>query len=181
MKSISSKQLSEKLRSAIMIVENMACVEQRSTRRRPLISSTITKDSTMHIPSEHRKRRNRGVSSLPALFQLTFVLLSSSNIANGRKQNDHHSHHHRRKLHHQTIDFAKVQSDPVCIERERWLRQSPGISRILDDENNGNGYDDAYQYQNDDANDDGDDAYGDDYANVADDANAADDAAAAGK
>ena len=76
------------------------------------------------------------------------------------------------------LNSSKIQLEPELSMRERWLRQSPALSRILDEGNNNynnnNNNDDGGQkyYNNDDAAND--DAAGDD-ANVADDANAAND------
>ncbi len=75
------------------------------------------------------------------------------------------------------LNSSKIQLEPELSMRERWLRQSPALSRILDEGNNNNynynnNDDGGQKYNNDDAAND--DAAGDD-ANVADDGNAAND------
>ena len=92
--------------------------------------------STMAAAREHRKRR-RQYSSDPSTttvaVMMTIMLVLSITAVGGTRHRDVGDH----KLHHQTYDVAKVRSDPLLLERERWLRQSAAISRILDENNEG--------------------------------------------
>lgn len=73
------------------------------------------------------------------------------------------------------LNSSKIQLEPELSTRERWLRQSPALSRILDEGNNNNNNknDDGGQ-KNNQYNAANDDAANDD-ANLADDANVAND------
>lgn len=115
--------------------------------------------STMAVAREHRKRRRRFSSDTTtvAVMMAIMLVLSISTAVEGTRHRDFGD----RKLHHQTYDVAKVRSDPLLLERERWLRQTAAISRILDE----NGDDDAAAQEGyDDANagDNVDDAINDD-------------------
>ncbi len=69
----------------------------------------------------------------------------------------------RTYFHYPPLNSTKIQLEPELSMRERWLRQSPALSRILDEgnNNNNNAYDDAANddaaINYDDANDDTDD------------------------
>ncbi len=73
-----------------------------------------------------------------------------------------------RYFHYPQLNASKIQNTPELSMRERWLRQSPALSRILDagNNNNNNNGDDAAAYNDDKANynddDAADDAYNDD-------------------
>lgn len=79
-----------------------------------------------------------------------------------------------RYFHYPQLNASKIQNTPELSMRERWLRQSPALSRILDagNNNNNNNGDDAAAYNDDKANYNDDDAADDAYN---DDANAATD------
>ena len=106
--------------------------------------------STMAAAREHRKRRRRywsdSSTKTVAVNIIAIMMVLSITAAEGTRHRDVGD----RRLHHQTFDAAKVRSDPLLAERERWLRQTPAISRILD-ENNGDD-DAAAQEYDDDAN-----------------------------
>jgi len=75
----------------------------------------------------------------------------------------------RSYFHYPQLNSFKIQLVPELSERERWLRQSPALSRILDEGNNNNNNGDGQNF-NDDAvaNDDAavaDDVYDDATAN----------------
>ena len=102
-------------------------------------------------------------------FEIDALVSPLSNRAAGNR---------RSYFHYPQLNSSKIQLTPELSTRERWLRQSPALSRILDEGNNNNNADDDGQNNNavDDAAVANDDAVADDAnLNYYDDANASND------
>lgn len=114
-------------------------------------SSLITYAEALDITSSHG---GEGPLSIDRSVEIAALMPPSSNRAG------------RSYFYYPQLNSSKIQLSPELSKRERWLRQSPALSRILDEGNNNNGEDG----QNNNGNDNAAAAAYDDAA-VADDAN----------
>ena len=122
--------------------------------------------STMAAAREHRKRRryarrylsDSSTKMVAVNNIIAIVLVLSIQAVEGTRHGDVGD----RRLHRQTFDAAKVRSDPLLLERERWLRQTAAISRILDQNNGGDDAADQEYYDDVNADDNVGDANKDD-------------------
>ena len=122
--------------------------------------------STMAAAREHRKRRryarrylsDSSTKMVAVNNIIAIVLVLSIQAVEGTRHGDVGD----RRLHRQTFDAAKVRSGPLLLERERWLRQTAAISRILDQNNGGDDAADEEYYDDVNADDNVGDANKDD-------------------